>query len=108
MSSQPPTNAPPSPPSAGASPYRRRRAPYRTTLIVFFWLGTAILLALVLNARVGTVIAEWKQPKTVNYQGRDPYVIYMKDRSSLWTESGRNRQCAVGVVAESSPDLRGA
>lgn len=35
-------------------------------------------------------------------------MIYVKDRSSLWTGSGRNRQCAVGVVAESSPDLRGA
>ena len=78
-------------------------------MLVVAWLFTAVAFALALTHPADAVCARWDQPNTVNYQSRDPYVLYLKENSSWWNVFNRHRHCRVGVVShvQSEPLLYG-
>ena len=100
MSSPPGTRSPLSLPLAAAEPDRRRTWRVAAGCGVGGGLVlAAVALAFVLHIPVDTTCARWDQPAGVKYGSFEPYVVYVKDRSSWWNVFARRRYCRVGVMS---------
>jgi hypothetical protein len=107
VSSPPPTNAPPSHPSAAGESCAKPRSRFRCCIVPALaaaWFVSAVVFALVLRWPTDITRARWEQPNTVKYESHDPYVLYVKDISPWWQVSERDRY-RVGVVAAVQGDF---